>query len=194
MPPSPASEQLNGNPSPNLGRFGFGEPKTPDDLPSSSLPSPDLSSLEAELEDLAPDSGDDWPPDENDPSDGTSSPASTQVANPLNSEGLRDVFRGGVMIAGHQAHEYLARTDGQREVGLYLAEEDDAANIGDPLARVAARHQGVGKVTPDTADLLSAMVGLTRYATKQITRQRAAKELDSAGAGTPQPMPEAVDL
>lgn len=192
--PASAADQLNGHPSRPL--FGFGEPKTPatDDLQSSSHPSPASSSTSRE--DLEPASADEWRElEELEDLDATPSTASSseQVANPLNAEGLRDVFRGGVIIAGHQAHEFLARSEGQQHVGLYLTDEEDAANIGDPLARVAARHQGIGQVNPDTADLLSAMVGLTRYATKQIGRTRAAKELD-LGAATAVPTPEAVDL
>jgi hypothetical protein len=168
---------LNGSPSPSQSRplFGFGEPATgeePAGLPSSSLPH--LESSSPSLEDLEPASADEWHEleDELEDLDGTRSTASSSegVPNPLNAEGLRDVFRGGVIIAGDQAHQFLAKSEGAREVGLYLTDEEDAANIGDPLARVAARHQGVGKVNPDTADLLAAMVGLTRYATKQISR------------------------
>jgi hypothetical protein len=192
----PASaDVLNGSPTPNPSRsplFGFGEPRTPaDDLLSSPHPSPETS---PSLEDLEPDSADGWD-DATDPESPaeTSSPASTPVANPLDSEGLRDMFRGGVVIASVQVHNSLARTEGQKAVGLYVADDEDAERIGDPLARVAGRHQGMGKINPDTADLLAAMVGLTRYATKQVQRANHAKQLDGAGAGV-QPMPEPVDL
>jgi hypothetical protein len=195
----PPSDVLNGSPTPNPSPstrsplFGFGEPRTPaDDLLSSPHPNPE--SPAPNLEDLAPDSADDWADEtDHESPEETSSPASTRVANPLGSEGLRDMFRGGVVIASSQAHNALARSEGQKAVGLYLADAEDAERIGDPLARVAGRHQGIGKVNPDTADLLAAMVGLTRYATKQIQRANEAKQIDGAGAGV-QPMPEAVDL
>ena len=193
----PPSDVLNQSPSPSPTRsplFGFGEPRTPaDDLLSSPLPSPE-SLTGPSLEDLEPDSADDWA-DATGPEhpEETSSPASTPVANPLGADGLRDMFRGGVVIASSQAHNMLARTEGQKQAGLYLADEEDAERIGDPLARIAGRHQGIGKVNPDTADLLAAMVGLTRYATKQVQRANHAKQIDGPGAGV-QPMPEAVDL
>jgi hypothetical protein len=127
------------------------------------------------------------------PSTGTSSGTSaTRVSNPLAGEGLKDMLRGAVLIGGDQAHNLLARTEGQQAVELYKADEDDAKAIGDPLARIAERREGLGEVSPDTADLLAAMVGLTRYATKQISRSRQAQALDAAG--TVQQRPEAVDL
>jgi hypothetical protein len=118
----------------------------------------------------------------------TSSRGSTRVANPLNAGALRDTFRGGVLIAGDQAHTYLARTEGQQAVGLYKADNEDAERIGDPLARLAGRHQGLGEVNEDTADLLAAMVGLTRYATKQIERGRVAKSIDAGSVAAAEPV------
>lgn len=157
----------------------------------SPIPSgPETAGEETESPDGGSASEADWA-EESDPSpSGTSSPGSTRVANPLAGDGLKDVLRGAVLIGGDQAHNLLARTEGQRAVDLYKADDDDAEAIGDPLARIAARREGIGDVNPDTADLLAAMVGLTRYATKQIGRSRQARELDAAVAGTPQ----AVDL
>lgn len=179
--------------------LGFREPTAAEELPQLG-PIPNPGSSPEESPEPAPGSVDDWQPDESDPSDATPWTESstdgepTRVPNPLAGEGLRDVFRGGVLIAGHQAHSVLARTEGQREAGLYLTDPEDAERIGDPLARIAARHEGVaGKVNPDTADLLAAMVGLTRYATKQIARNTVAKQID--GAGNVQTIPtEPVDL
>lgn len=147
----------------------------------SPLPQPpEESQPEPGSPDLGSVSDPDWP-DESAPS-GNDSPTPTRVSNPLNGDGLKDVLRGAVLIAGDQAHGLLARTPGQQAVELYKVDEDDAAAIADPLARVAARREGIGDVSPDTADLLAAMVGLTRYATKQITKSRDARELDAAGA------------
>lgn len=188
--PSPTQSPLN---------IGFRTPAEPADPPSSqSLPSPS-SSPEASptLDELGPDSGDDWDAASFPESpDDTSSPGSTPApeVQVLDNEALRDMARVGVAIAGHQAHEHLTRTPGQVEVGLYLTDEEDQAGIGDPLARIAGRHQGIGKVSPDTQDLLAALVAVARYGTKQASLAKHAKQRDLAGAGTPQPMPEAVDL
>lgn len=160
--------------------LGFRQPEPP--LTSETIPSP-ASSPEQTSElpgATAPGSGHDEPHDEPSASPaGTPSKGSSRVTNPLNGEGLQDMFRGGVLIAGDQAHRILARTEGQREVGLYATDQDDAEAIGDPLARIAQRHEGIGEVNPDTADLLAAMMGLTRYASKQIGRNQQARALDA---------------
>lgn len=198
MPPSQASDQLNGSPIPPQQTsprplFGFGEPTTPAGPPSNPPQSPESPSLESELlEALEPDSEDDWPDDGSESPSGTTSPGSTRVSNPLNGAGLRDMARAGVAIAGDQAHNFLATTEGQKAVGLYKTDEDDQAAIGDPLARLAGRHQGIGEVSEDTADLLASLLGLARYGTKQINRSQAAKRLD---AGAPAAAAEGpVDL
>jgi hypothetical protein len=180
--------------------IGFRPPTSLDDpLSSPPLPSPSSSpETDEELaEDLGLGSGDDWDAASSPESpEDTSSPGSTPANDvaALDNEGLRDMARAGVAIAGHQAHQHIAREGGQKQVGLYLTDEEDQAGIGDPLARIAARHQGIGKVSPDTQDLLAALVSIARYGTKQITLAKHAKGIDLAGAGTPQPMPEAVDL
>jgi hypothetical protein len=94
------------------------------------------------------------------------------------------MFRNGVIIASHQAHTYLGRrTQGMAEVQLYLADEQDAESIGDPLSRIAARRDGVGEMSPDTQDLLAAMMGLAGYASKQIQRAAVAQKIDQRNAG-----------
>jgi hypothetical protein len=150
--------------------------------PSQTIPSP-ASSPEASDE-HEPASEHDEPNDEQYESlDGTHSTESSRVTNPLNGTGLRDTFRNGVIIASHQAHTYLARTAGQLEAGLYMADEDDAERIADPLARIAQRREGIGQVSPDTADLMAAMMGLAGYATKQIQKQATAKKIDLRNQG-----------
>jgi hypothetical protein len=184
-PPASDASSLNGQPPSSSRRsvplLGFRQPAEPE----PTIPSP-ASSPEAEeqLDELASelDWSDDEPTDES--AAGTGSPGSgTRVANPLVGNALRDTFRNGVIIASHQAHSYLTRTAGQIEAGLYLADEDDAANIGDPLARITARREGLGQVNPDTADLLAAMMGLAGYASKQIQKTAVSKKIDARYAG-----------
>lgn len=179
--------------APRTPLFGFGEPtpgSQPPSPPPSPTPSPGQETQESPLgapeQDSAAGSDEDGSPSESPAA--TSSRGSTRVANPLNAGALRDTFRGGVLIAGDQAHTYLARTEGQQIVGLYKADDEDAERIGDPLARLAGRHQGLGEVNEDTADLLAAMVGLTRYATKQIQRGRDAKAIDAGAPSTAEPV------
>jgi hypothetical protein len=171
---APPSEQLNGSPSrtSTLG-LGFLQPEPEPELPpSQTTTSPE--SLPGTSAELGPDSGSEWPPDElsESPAD-TRSTASRRGSNPLVGEGLRDMFRNGVIIASHQAHTYLGRrTEGQAEVQLYLADQEDSERIGDPLARIAARRDGVGEMSPDAADLMAAFMGLAGFASKQIQAGR----------------------
>jgi hypothetical protein len=196
---------VDDSPSPNPSSrspltLGF-RPPNPDDLLSSSLPSPSTSP-ESDPSPEGPElaSGDDWLEDEWSGSpDDTPSQGSTPDSDPVKVElfdldELKAVARAGVAVAGEKAHDLFASTPGQQHVDLWKTDATDQATIGDPLASIAARHQGVaGKVNPDTKDLLSAMVGLFGYATKQINKRTEARALD-AGAAGPQPMPEPVDL
>jgi hypothetical protein len=191
-PASQASAPPIGAP-PSRPRFGVGF-LAPEEETPATIPSPSLSpEAETTLPDSPQGSADDWQSDEGaEPSGpaGTSSKGSaTRVANPLVGDALRDTFRNGVIIAGDQAHRFLARTQGQLEAGLYRADEQDAANIGDPLAKIAARREGLGQVSPDTADLLAAMMGLAGYASKQIVRQQIAAKHDAGHRAEVQPLP-----
>lgn len=198
---STAVDEQTPSPTPSRSPFRLGFlPATPDDLPSSPLPSPSTSpeSL-SDPEAPASDSADVWPGESSHESrDDTSSPASTPESDQtkvelLTEDEAQELARGGVAAAGAKAHDLLATTAGQQHVGLYLTDASDQANIGNPLGSIAARHQGIGKVNPDTKDLLSALVGLFGYATKQINKRTEARMIDG-GAGNPQPMPEPVDL
>lgn len=190
------------NPFQPASPFGFRPPEGEETSSHATIPNP-ASSPEATTpaDELDQDSGDDWLHDDASPASrpGTSSTASATrgaVDNPLNGEGLRDTFRNAVIIASAQAHTYIgSRTEGMRAVGLYQAEEEDAERIADPLARIAGRRDALGAVSPDTADLMAAMMGLAGYATKQIQKQAIAKKLDAqlaAGQVVPDGAGEAV--
>lgn len=197
MPPAEAPESvqhsLNGRPQSPPPLIGFRAPDEPGTDTSAealgrTIPSPASS---PEEEHLGPDSGHEYD-EASDPSENaaTGGAASSRVSNPLAGEGLKSTFRAGVIIASDQAHRFLARTQGQLDTQLYLADDQDAANIGDPLAKIVARREGLGEVNPDTADLLSALMGLAGYATKQIQKQATAKQIDArTAAGEVQHLP-----
>lgn len=194
------------SPTPSRSRsalsLGFRSPVDP--LSSPTLPSP--SSSPEILDEPAPDSEAEWF-DESGPSlDDTPSQGSTPGSDDdaagegvkvelFTEEELIDLARGGVAQAGEKAHELFATSEGQQAVDLYRTDVEDQANIGDPIARIASRHQGsVGKVNPDTKDFLSMLVGIAGYATKQLNKRNEARALD-AGRVLPQPeQPQAVDL
>ena len=196
-----ASEPQSASPFPTTPRprtvptVGFLQPEDPELLPSGTT-SPSENQPETSVA-PEPDSGAEWDaasdPSES-PADTPSKGSRAGSKNPLVGEGLRDMFRNGVIIASHQAHTYLGRrTEGQAQAELYLADHEDAERIGDPLARIAARHDGVGEMSPDTADLLAAMMGLAGYATKQIEKNAIAAKIDQRNQGL-QVIPTGEDL
>lgn len=114
--------------------------------------------------------------------EGTSSRESS--ARPLSDKALRHAVRQGVLMAGRGAHEVLAREADDRALGLYLTDAEDAENIGDPLASLAARRGGVaGMANPDVSDAIAVLIGLAVYISKQFARWRAAREARAARAG-----------
>lgn len=187
-------DQLNGKPPQGSPLLGFLQPEETEPLQSETIPSPASSPETSDAPEQA--SGPDYD-EASDPSElpaGTRSTASRAGSNPLVGAGLKDMFRNGVIIASHQAHSYLGRrTQGQAEVQLFLADEQDAAGIGDPLARIAERRDGVGQMSPDTADLMAAMMGLAGYASKQIQKNAIAQKIDQRNAGA-EAIPDAEDL
>jgi hypothetical protein len=184
-PPAEVADQLRPRTASPFG-IGFRSPEPGEETqaPSGTIPSPASSPEESSAHDEAPASGPDYD-EASDPSEsraGTSSRASTPDAEP--SAGLQEFARNGIIIATAQAHQYLgARTEGMRAVELYQADQDDAANIGDPLVRIAERRDGVGEMSPDSKDLLAAMMGLAAYASKQVQKATVAKKIDARIAG-----------
>jgi hypothetical protein len=85
---------------------------------------------------------------------------------------MRATARQAVTIGTGMAHTVAAKTEAQRAVGLYLADEDDAANIGNPLADIMHRRGDVvgGKLSPDANDFLKALMGVAGYLTKQMQK------------------------
>lgn len=160
----------------------FQSPQAETDLQAGPL----LQEAPEQLEEAAAGSGSEpgWPSDDSAPDDSapTSSEASTPAERkPFSSAALRRVCRRGVIIAGGMAHQALARTQGQRAVALYEADQEDAKNIGDPLAGIAGRRGGIGgkAANPDVEDAVSALLGVANYVTKQVVRAGIAAKIDA---------------
>lgn len=106
------------------------------------------------------------------------SSTASRAGSALSKRTLRDAIRHGVLMAGSIAHQVLARQEAQQRVGLYLADEDDAQAIGDPVTNIVHRHGGIGAAgNPDLADAIAAMIGLALYGTKQLARFAEARML-----------------
>lgn len=69
-----------------------------------------------------------------------SSPASV-----FDAPALRRLFREAVGTVGSVANERLTRTEEARDAGVWLADEDDERDIGDPLGNIAIRRLGLAR-------------------------------------------------
>lgn len=109
-------------------------------------------------------------------------PASTK---PLDPKQLREPIRAAVMGLSMAANQVLAAPIDealQVETGLWLASEDDAAAIGDPLAAIAARRAPVGLGgANDLGDALAALFGLIGYGMRHLMAHRQYRKLLRAG-------------
>lgn len=190
--PSPPINHRPPSPRRSLGPLTFLQPD-----PEPLIPHPSPEPTPAPAEDAGPSpSGDPWTdqPDLSSDADRTSSPGSSADVSPAEARRLlklgeasaQATARTGVLIAGGMAHRIAAKTEDQQAVGLYLTDEEDAANIGNPVGSIVARRGGVaGKaLSPDAADAVAAAMGLANYVSKQI-----ALVMQLAQQNRPQPGP-----
>jgi hypothetical protein len=144
-----------------------------DDLPAGSPSDSEWSSADPE-------------DDENDPRSSKGSSGSESV-RPLSARAQKAAARQAVKIAGSMAHQYLARDAAAQAVGLYLVDDETAEQIGDPLARIAARHAGpTGAIAnPDVADGIAAMLGVAKFVSITIEKGSQAAALRMGPTLTP---------
>jgi hypothetical protein len=122
-------------------------------------------------------------PVDNGPAGPTSTPSASerQTEFKIDSSVVEVISSGAVEALTSYAHQFLARTQAEREAGLWLADDADHKNIGVPLARFAERQAGPLAPNPDIADLIAAGLGLAAYAIKNGLKalgiRRAAKKL-----------------
>jgi hypothetical protein len=194
-PPSPPSRGGLGSllfrppteepiPAPSMSPESPSLPDRPGASPSASGWSDDAPSLDTAGPTSSPAS---WADDDEDAA-GYPDEDAGPVARPggptapiVSKAAMRKTFREGVLITGGMAHKFGARTPGQQAAGLYLADDDDAAGIGEPLADIAARRDGIGgKLSPDANDALRAAMAFGGYIAKQLANLRVAAEHDAA--------------
>lgn len=144
-------------------------PTWPDDTTSSSSSS-DQGEPSPSLSDELPDELDESSDDRRRSSAGSRGGSTLKVT--------RDTARKTVRGAGVLAHKYLTRDEVERYVELYLTDEEDERDIGDPLGRIVRRHAPLGDAgNADVIDGLNALAGLVIYAFKQVDRFRAAVQM-----------------
>lgn len=162
------------------------QPPTPEE---DLLESP-LSPLEMGLE--SPDDQLDSSPSNSEPSsdeldeDGGSDRPSSRASSggsALGRKALRAATIKGVLIGSEMVHRAAARTEGQRAVGLFRADAEDAENIGEPLADLIHRRGGIAgaaaAANPDVGDAIRMMMGLANFASKQVAATIQAREFDA---------------
>jgi hypothetical protein len=126
-----------------------------------------------------------------DPIDGPAGPTNTHSGSAdkgakvhLDSSVVEDLTAGAVQGLGEWLHTWLARTEAEKEAGVWLASASDEKNIGEPLARLAKRNAGPIAPNRDMADLITAGVGLAAYGLKNARKawsiRRAAKKAQAA--------------
>jgi hypothetical protein len=178
---------------PVLGFLQPNRPATPDSPspqspPAGEEPSPPLEVADDGLvsEDEPSEYGASPEPDDL-TSSRTSSAEPGAPLKPLGKAALKATTAQAILIGSAMAHRVAVRSEGQRLVGLYVADEDDADNIAGPLASIMQRHGGVGgAMNPDTNDALQAVMGLAGYVSKQVVKASQAREVDQhlAAGGT----------
>lgn len=134
-----------------------------------------------------------------DPSDvdPTSSKASSadKPAALLSKHQMRQTAATAVKVGTGMAHTVAAKTELQQQVGLYLADDEDAANIGHPLADIMHRRGDIvgGKLSPDANDFLRSLMGVAGYFAKQVAKIGAIRQHEAgARAAEVQHFPEAA--
>jgi hypothetical protein len=118
--------------------------------------------------------------------------SSADSVRPMSARAQRAAARQAVKIAGAMAHQYLAHDEAAKAVGLYLVDDETAAQIGDPLARIAARHAGpTGAIAnPDVADGIAALLGVAKFVSITVERSSAAAaQRAQSPERSPQPTP-----
>lgn len=100
----------------------------------------------------------------------------------LSKRPLRDVMKGGAIGTGEFLHEHLATTPQEQEAGVWLMEDEQAADIADPLAAIATRYAGGAVVDTAVADLIKAGVAIAAYlATNVVKRFKIRRAYKRAG-------------
>jgi hypothetical protein len=176
--------------------LGFLQPRQPTGEDSNTPSSPPAGEQETNLPPVAADVDASDSEDEPsgygaspEPDDPTSSPTSSADGplKPLGKAALRATTAQAILIGSAMAHRVAVRSEGQKLVGLYIADEEDADNIAAPLASIMHRHGGVGgAMNPDTNDALQAALGLAGFISKQVVKATQAREIDQhlAAGGT----------
>lgn len=96
----------------------------------------------------------------------TATRSSSSGSIKLDKGSVAEILRQGIYVASGFIHNVLARTEDEQAAGVWLADDGDQKQIGDPLAAVAARHGVPVDGGADVADLIAAGLGAVAYVSK----------------------------
>lgn len=88
----------------------------------------------------------------------------------LNKTSLAEITRKAVFVASQYVHTLLARDPEEVAQDVWIANEREQKDMGDPLAGILARNAGKAEVAADLADLVIAGVGLLAYVANHAAR------------------------
>lgn len=114
---------------------------------------------------------------------GSGSPA-TAPANPskptttssfpasFDNAGFRKLFRECVGTLGNAANERLTRTEDARAAGVWVADDHDKEDIGDPLGNLAVRRLGLAKWknVEDLEDVVNLLAATGAYVMANVNK------------------------
>jgi hypothetical protein len=89
---------------------------------------------------------------------------------------LKPLLRKAVETLGAQLHTFgTAPESPERDVGLWLADKEDQAGIGDPLTSILSRRVPNGVDNPDVTDGIDLALGLLGYVMKNLQLRAAVR-------------------
>lgn len=159
------------------------EAQSPLETPETASPAGTSSPLDGPV-DGSPSLSDELPAESGEGDLETSSRGSS-ASTALSKVALRKATRSGVLMAGSFANANLTRDELERDdVQLWVADDDDAAAIGDPIANLAARRGGLAgaAANPDLGDVIAMLVGIAVYVSKQLQKLQVVRQYRRAKA------------
>lgn len=106
--------------------------------------------------------------------DSPATPSAPRSTGRARLRALKATVATAVQTVGGVAHTLLTREGTpEREVQLWIPDEEDVESISDPLASLASRRMPEGAENPDVTDLVRLALGVVRYVFKQ--RDKAAQ-------------------
>jgi hypothetical protein len=183
-PASTSSTTIDAEPDTTAGAT-LSNPVSPESTQSTRATS-------SQLEDPSSWSEDELPEDEG-PGGGWFSALLSSRSSHARREEVLPHAETAVRGVGEVLHTRLtAPGSAEREVGLFLPDEEDVTNIAAPVAGLVSRRLPEGVASPDVADLIALAAGVAGWAVKQIRlRRRVRRALaDAAAAAAAAPAAE----